>query len=197
MPRLSETRQRQTRRAIADAAIVLFTERGYADVTMEEVADAAGVSRRTAYRHFPNKYDLVFDHTERWLERFEAVVATRQPDETTRSIIRRGVLAVADEIDATAADVLAAWNVFVGHETLRGRNARAQEMWLLAHAGLLQADLPKPSDALEVMTVAGSLVAMTNALCFTWAAGQPASNMVELTEQALDILDPLWPAASR
>ncbi len=197
MPRPTETRQRQTRRAIADAAIVLFTARGYADVTMEEVAESAGVSRRTAYRHFPNKYDLVFDHTERWLERFEAVVATREPDETTRSIIRRGVLAVAEEIDETADDVLAAWNVFVGNDALRGRNARAQEMWLMAHAGLLSTDLPDPTDALEVMTVAGSLVAMTNALCFTWAAGRPSSNMVELTTQALDILDPLWPTPSR
>ncbi len=194
---LTERRHRQTRRAIADAAVSLFVEQGYDDVTMDQVAEAAGVSRRTAYRHFPNKYDLVFDHPTRWLEVFDTTIASREPAEATRDVIRRGVVAVAAEIERTSAEVLDAWNVFVSTETLMGRNARAQQQWRETYALMIAADLAEPADLLEVTTLAGALVAMTDALCFTWASNQPSADMVELTTRALEIIDPLWPDACR
>ena len=67
MPNLTERRHEQTRTEIADAAVRLFLERGFTETTMDDVAAAAGVSRRTAYRHFPSKDDLVFEQPRRWL----------------------------------------------------------------------------------------------------------------------------------
>lgn len=46
---------RLTRRAIVDAAVRLFVERGYGATTLAEVADAAGVAVQTVYFHFGNK----------------------------------------------------------------------------------------------------------------------------------------------
>lgn len=198
MPKLTDRRHRQTRSEIADAAIALFIEHGFDDVTMDQVANAAGVSRRTAYRHFPNKYDLVFDHLQRWLECFESVVAHRNPDEPTRDLCRRGILAVAALIQTTAPEVLAAWTVFRTHESLRGRTARAHDDWRAAYAALIAEDLgTTPSNQLRTQTIAGSLVAMTSALCGVWAVRQPDADMVELTREALEVIDPLWPAQCR
>ncbi len=42
----------------ADAALQLLAERGYADMGMDDVAQLAGVSKRTVYRHFATKVDL-------------------------------------------------------------------------------------------------------------------------------------------
>ncbi len=198
MPRLTERRQRQTRTEISDAAIALFTAHGYDNVTMDQVAEAAGVSRRTAYRHFPNKYDLVFDYPVRWLEHFEDIIATRSPGESTRELCRRGVLSVAALIQSTADGFLEAWTVFVSHESLRGRNPKSREDWMTTYATLVAQDVGlDPSNQLEILTVAGSLVAMTDALCATWADQQPHANMVELTATALDHIDVLWPDACR
>jgi AcrR family transcriptional regulator len=48
-------------RQIARVALRLFERRGYDRVTMDEVAEAAAVSRRTLFRLFPSKADLVWD----------------------------------------------------------------------------------------------------------------------------------------
>jgi AcrR family transcriptional regulator len=56
----------ETKYRISETAMALFLKEGYANVTVEAVAEASGVSRRTVFRHFESKDELVFpDHTER------------------------------------------------------------------------------------------------------------------------------------
>ena len=47
--------------AIRDAAVELFAERGFEGVSVEDVAERAGVSRATIYRRYPSKVDLVVE----------------------------------------------------------------------------------------------------------------------------------------
>lgn len=59
------TRQRNlvaTRRRIAETALELFQRQGYADTTIDQIATAAGVGRRTIFRHFPTKEAILVDH---------------------------------------------------------------------------------------------------------------------------------------
>lgn len=56
---LRERKKARTRRAISEAAIALFLERGYDAVSVAEVAEAAEVSKRTLFAYFPTKDDLV------------------------------------------------------------------------------------------------------------------------------------------
>ena len=110
MPTLIERRHEETRAAIADAAVALFAARGFAETTMGEVAEAAGVSRRTAYRHFPSKDDLVFEQARRWLLHFNDHIAEIVPGETQRERCRRGLLAVGRLIQAHAESIAAAYD---------------------------------------------------------------------------------------
>ena len=49
-------RQRErTRRLVLEAALELFYSRGYADTTMDDIADRADIARRTLFNHFPAK----------------------------------------------------------------------------------------------------------------------------------------------
>lgn len=57
-----QNRRRRVAEAIEDAAVRLFAERGYHQVTVEDVATAAGCSVRTVTRHFPTKEDLLLEY---------------------------------------------------------------------------------------------------------------------------------------
>ena len=56
---LRATQARRTRAAIRAAALTLTKERGYAAMTVDDVAALAGVSRRTVFNHFSSKADLL------------------------------------------------------------------------------------------------------------------------------------------
>ena len=60
-----QTRKRlATRQRISDVATRLFIERGFDEVKVDEIAEAADVSRMTVFNHFSRKEDLFFDLDE-------------------------------------------------------------------------------------------------------------------------------------
>lgn len=63
-PGRRDRKKAATRRTIADAAMRLFLERGFADVSVRDVADEADVSTTTLFAYFPSKESLVFDQEQ-------------------------------------------------------------------------------------------------------------------------------------
>jgi len=64
-------RVRATRAQIAETALELFQSQGFAETTIDQIAEAAGVGRRTVFRHFPTKDAMLLDHLV--LRREEAI----------------------------------------------------------------------------------------------------------------------------
>jgi AcrR family transcriptional regulator len=58
-PTLQARKQEAVREAIWDAATDLFAEKGFDETTVEDIAQAAGVSRRSFFRYFSSKSDLM------------------------------------------------------------------------------------------------------------------------------------------
>lgn len=78
---LRERSKARRRAAIEDAALRLFTERGFDRTTIEEIAEAAEVSPRTVLTHFTSKVDIVMHGANESAGRFVALLGTRNPDE--------------------------------------------------------------------------------------------------------------------
>ena len=68
-------RRRRTQRALQNAAIALVGGRGLAEVTADDIAAAAGVSRRTFFNHFPTKAAALFDPDPSDAERLAQLLA--------------------------------------------------------------------------------------------------------------------------
>jgi AcrR family transcriptional regulator len=68
--RFTNARKEDTLRRLRAAADGLFGEKGYHAVSAEDIALAAGVTRKTFYQHFANKNEIAFDLFERQSEHF-------------------------------------------------------------------------------------------------------------------------------
>lgn len=77
-------------------ALELFARRGFEETTLDDVAAAVGVSRRTLLRYYPSKNDLVWGAFSEHLERLRAMLATAPAEEPLMDVIRRGVVAFND-----------------------------------------------------------------------------------------------------
>ncbi|WP_426623595.1 TetR family transcriptional regulator [Leifsonia sp. McL0607] len=84
---------------VALLALRHFAEHGYDATTMDEIAALAGIGRRTLFRYFPSKPDLVWGGLEPVVERMRAVLEAAATDESPRDVIAR---AMTESLDLDA-----------------------------------------------------------------------------------------------
>ena len=100
-PGLRQRRKQETRQAISDIATVMFADRGFDEVTIAQVADAAGVAKMTVTNYFPRKEDLVFDRAEAVIRHLADVITGRAPGESMLAAIRRDYAEAIARADVT------------------------------------------------------------------------------------------------
>ena len=101
MPRGRSPGSDGQREAILAPAAVLFSRRGYPATSMNEVAEASGLSKATLYHYFRDKYELLVHITDGHVSHLQALVAeveamTLPPEKRLRLLISRFVEAYAD-----------------------------------------------------------------------------------------------------
>jgi AcrR family transcriptional regulator len=139
-----------TRRRVVDAAIELFLERWYDDVTLRDVAAAAGVALQTVVNHFGSKDGLFLATIERLRATIEEARGGAEPDDVRGAVAvlvsdyeRMGdanvrALLVEDRIPAMAQALAEGrsfhrdWVERTFPGALRGRSGAARERRLLA-----------------------------------------------------------------
>ncbi|MFJ3230103.1 TetR/AcrR family transcriptional regulator [Streptomyces sp. NPDC086787] len=91
-PGRRERKKAATRKALADAALEMFLERGYDKVGVKEIADAADVSTTTLFKHFPSKEALVFDEEAEHEATLVAAVRERAAGQSIPAALCEGIL---------------------------------------------------------------------------------------------------------
>src|ERR1700733_13760416 len=88
---LAARKKERTRRQLAEAAGELFSERGYAATTIDDIAAAVDVSPRTFFRYFPTKEDLVVALGATSLDLFLDALRSRPLDESLQVAVAAAV----------------------------------------------------------------------------------------------------------
>ncbi|WP_437587033.1 TetR/AcrR family transcriptional regulator [Sorangium sp. So ce1000] len=88
-PGLRERKKQQTRLAISQVATRMFIERGFDEVTVAEVAEAAQVSVNTVFNYFAAKEELFFDQAEEVEDAPSRVVRERRAGESAVDALHR------------------------------------------------------------------------------------------------------------
>jgi AcrR family transcriptional regulator len=78
---ISERKRRAVRAELSEVALQLLTDRDFESVTVDEIAAAAGVSRRTFFRYFASKEDVVFAFLDQWARRLCDEIVARPAEE--------------------------------------------------------------------------------------------------------------------
>src|ERR1700744_5434271 len=115
-----ELRRRSTHEALRQAALKSFARKGFANVTVTELAAEAGVTERTFFRHFPTKEAVLFRDYETQLEWLAEALAQRPLSETLFDAVLASVAAFPHDIEvvrqaATARSELISAERIAGH----------------------------------------------------------------------------------
>jgi AcrR family transcriptional regulator len=96
---LRERKKLQTASRIWRVAVTLFLERGFDDVSVQEIADAAEVSKMTVFNYFGSKEDVVFRPLEDHFGDTARAVRERRPEESPLEAVRRQLLEMVEARD--------------------------------------------------------------------------------------------------
>jgi mycofactocin system transcriptional regulator len=81
-----------SREELEETAFALFAARGFEATTVDEIAAAAGIGRRTFFRYFPSKNDIPWGAFERELERMRARLRAVPADVPVMDAIREALV---------------------------------------------------------------------------------------------------------
>jgi AcrR family transcriptional regulator len=116
---LRERNRRETLQRIADVAMELFVESGYEATTLDEIAAAAGISRRTFFHYFKSKDDVLLAHLEGYSEALKASVLKHSVAAAPIDVVEDAIVKLSARFGS--GRTIAIVRVIRQSETLRAR----------------------------------------------------------------------------
>lgn len=139
--------------AVAAASLDLFAARGFEETTLDDVAAAVGVSRRTLLRYYPSKNDLVWGAFSEHLAGFAEMLAAAPTDEPMMDVLRRGVVAFNDYGPEEVPRLRTRMELITGVPALQAHSALRYAEWRAVVAEFVAARTGAPLDDLVPQTV--------------------------------------------
>ena len=175
----------EVRRELVAAAVRLFRTRGYEETTVDDIAAAAGVGRRTFFRYFRSKEDAVSPDHETALARVAEIFETAHPTEPAASLVLRAGETVFDLYADDPA--LSVERFRLTHEVpaLRDRESASVDHYRrLFTRHLRRRFADEPDGELRAAVIGAAVVAAHNLALRAWLAdGAPADALEACKER--------------
>lgn len=104
---LRDRKRAQTHARIQDVALDLFLNQGFENTTLDQIAEAADVSRRTLFHYFTSKDDMVVSAKADLLALIEPAISERDSTEPLMEMAENALVEVARHFQSPRAKVIA------------------------------------------------------------------------------------------
>jgi len=180
-----------SRAELEQRALELFAERGFEATTVEDIAAAAGIGRRTFFRYFASKNDAVWGDFDQSLSDLRARFAAADPQQPLLEALREAVLAFNrfDPVEVPwhrdRMELILRVPALQAHSTLR------YAAWRHVVAQFVAQRLDEPVNALLPQLIAHSCLGAAITAYEQWLAC-PGADLQTLLDRALRALDGSW-----
>jgi len=186
-----ERTRRAVRGELAQLAMDLFVENGYDETTIDDLAAAAGMSKRTFFRYFASKEELVMGKYEVLGEQLAEDLAARPADEPIWVSLRQVFRQIVDNVESEGTAAVAMEKMVRDHPTLNAsyleRVSRMQE--LLHDEARTRTGWPDPADP-RTAAIVGAAFSCLIAAWATWLTTNQAQPFGDLLNQTMDAIQP-------
>jgi len=191
-----DRKKQATRQALRSAALELVAERGFAHVTIEDIAEAADVATRTFFNYFPSKESAVTGADPQRVEWMRTSLLGRPSDESPlealRSVLVEYAAAIAEELDDLGEGRDAWFRRFCvlrqDPDLLGAYSAHISEIERILVEALAERRAADPfRDPYAALVTASALAAWRVAAIY-WSANGGVESLAWLTGAAIDCL---------
>ncbi|MFJ8748396.1 TetR/AcrR family transcriptional regulator [Streptomyces sp. NPDC102441] len=184
-PTLWDRTRQLAAQEILRTALRLFTQQGYDETTIAQIAREAGVSQRTLFRYFGTKEDLVGGSQEQFVTLLVETVREQPADAGAWEVLRTA-LEAALSLHTSHEEALERFRLVHHTDSLRaaylGKRVRCQEELL----PLLEArPAPSETDRGQARAVVATAFACFDAATATWLEADGQGDLLDLYDRAL------------
>ncbi len=165
---LREDKKEQTRDALIQAALALFQEKGFDATTIDDVTARAGVSRRTFFRYFNSKNELVSPFRAARLERFGATLKDESLQLAPLDRVKFALIDLADGYENDTEIHVAIGAVVISHPTLLLQELFVERDWEDLIVACLVGDHPSDVDRRKGKVMASAIVGVARQALRDW-----------------------------
>ncbi len=192
-PDLRSRSREHLRAEIAEVAFNVFAERGFDQVTATEVAEAAGISRASFFRYFESKEDAVFVAQEEMGANVAAALRERPAGEDAWTALRRALDAAVATYQRSPEAALARLRLIRCTPNLRSHQLERLAQWKEAIGAALAERLGVDGDDIKVEALVGAALGALDAASTRWAQSDGAEDLIELIDEAFEVIADPFP----
>jgi len=168
-------------------ALQLFSERGFDATTVDDIAAAAGIGRRTFFRYYASKNDVAWGAFDAHLEVMRAALAASPPDEPMLEVLRRAILDFNTYPAEETAWLRRRMTLILRTPALQAHSALRYRAWRQVVAEYVARRVGQPESALLPQSLAAALLGIAMTAYEQWLDREDA-DLVAILDEGLRLL---------
>ncbi len=176
-----------SRTEIEHVAFRLFDEQGFDQTTVDDIAAAVGIARRTFFSYFPSKNDVPWGSFDRELVRFRAMLAGTPPDMPVMEAVRCAVVRFNTVEPAEQPWHRRRLALILGTPALQAHSTLRYAEWRQVIVDFAGPRLSLPESSIVVQTIAYTALAVAIAAYDVWLRDD-GSDLLDLLDRAFRVV---------